>query len=211
MSLAWCFAMILACLLSVRVARATGAVPPFAVVHEATVVDDTIRWDSRVFRCRPDGEPDVPALTTNVAPFDARNVRIAPPLIAGASVQVVTFRDPERVFVPSADAAAWRTRNGFEVLHPDRDAREGVVACLRQQGVRLPPTALLVNADSTFAERGIAGTFVERRRGVHALLVAASAIFAAALAALGALALRFRRRARVEAAERILRADMPDF
>jgi hypothetical protein len=212
MSVVASLAILLVCLLSAGSACAGESAPSIAVLHEATFLDGQIRWDTRVFRCGTD-DSDPSTLATKWVPFDSQapTVRLAPPLLAGASVQVVTFREADRVFVPSSDAVPWRTRNGFEVLHPDPAARDEVIACLRQQHVHLAPTALLVNADSRFSQGGIAGAFVERFRGARALLGVGAAIFSAVLAALALFAHRLVRRTRLEAAERILRADMPDF
>jgi hypothetical protein len=202
---------ILACVLSAGSAMAQTSTPSFATVHEATLVGDEIEWRTRTVACGRDAPPLSSAMV--VAPLDRRKevVRLSPPLVRREVVQAVSFRDRDLVFVPNDDLAPHRTRHGFEVLRPDPAAAREAVRCLRDHGIVLAPSALLVSWPAGRPDPPVLeGTLVRRHDGTRALFAGTAALFVGGV--FGALLAwrRLERRVRFEAAEAVLRADMPD-
>jgi hypothetical protein len=103
-----------------------------------------------------------------------------------------------------------RTPHGFEVFRPDRASRDEVVRCLRERGIRVPPAALIVGTSAETPTPRLEGQFVRRQEGARAVVAVSAALLGAAVAGLAVAWRRLSRRARIEAAEAILRADLPD-
>jgi hypothetical protein len=89
-------------------------------------------------------------------------------------------------------------------------ARDHLVRCLREQGVHLSPSAILVGTEPTTPMPPLEGRLVGRQDGARAVLGVSAALLAAAVGALTVAWRRLSRRVRLEAAEAILRADIPD-
>jgi len=178
-----------------------------AFVHEATLEGETVRWDTRAFDCVMHGEP---RHQTTILPLErtGTTVRLRPPVVQNEAVQVVLLRHPDLVFVPVDELSPHRTRHGFEVFRPDEASRDEVVRCLRDQGVHLPPTALIVGPKTP--PLALEGRLVPPHEGAGAVLAVSAALLGAAVGGLAVAWRRLARRVRVEAAEAILRADLPD-
>jgi hypothetical protein len=202
-------AVFLACLFTGSVVHARGSPVPFVAEHEATIVGDEVRWNTRILVCE---DPPHPYHTSSVGRVERTGdtVRLEPPFVDGAPIQVVRLADPNLVFVPSEALGAHRTRHGFELFRPDHEERAQVLRCLREQGVDLPPSALLVAKPPGKSTPPLEGRLVRRQAGANAVLGVSAALLAGAIGALVVAWRRLGRRVRLEAAEAILRADMPD-
>jgi hypothetical protein len=203
-------AVFLACLYIGGFAQARERNVSFAAEHEATLEGDHVRWETRVYDC---GDPRVePRRKWTVHPLERSGgrLRLEPPLLEDEPVQVVLLGDPNLVFVPNEELAPHRTRHGFEVFRPDHVARDRVVECLRERGVHLSPAALLVGTNPERPASTLEGRLVGRRDGARAVLGVSAALLAVAVGGLAVAWRRLSRRVRLEAAEAILRADIPD-
>jgi hypothetical protein len=179
------------------------------VLHEAAIGTDGVRWDTRVYDC---GAPRAdPRHVTSVLPIEraGTTVHFRPPPVQEAPVEVVIFEDPNLVFAPIEAMSPHRTRHGIEVFRPDHASRDELMRCLRDQGVHLPPAALLLGMTGQNAAPLLEGRFIPRQEAAHAVLGVSAVLLVAILVGLAVAWRRLARRARVEAAEAILRADLP--
>jgi hypothetical protein len=182
-----------------------------ATVHEATLIGDQVEWETRTFDCDAGGPPSF--RTSLVTPVERVGgaVRLAPPFVRREAVQAVSFRDRDLVFVPNEDLAPHRTRHGFEVLHPDHGATDGFVRCLQKHGIEPSSSMLLVAWPADRPDPPVLeGKFARKHEGERSLVAASAAVFVAGVFGLVLALRRLERRVRFEAAEAILRADMPD-
>jgi hypothetical protein len=202
-------AVFLACLYTASYAEARARLADVAV-HEAAIEGDVVRWNTRVFDCQ---EPRrAPEKRTTVLPIErtGTTVRFRAPLVEKGPVQVVLLADPGLVFVPSERLVPHRTRHGFEVFRPDHELRDEALSCLREQGIVVPPAALLVGTKEETPLPPLEGRFVRKQEGARAVLAVSAALLAAAFGGLAVAWRRLARRVRFEAAEAILKADLPD-
>jgi len=202
-------AVFLVCLFTGSVVHARGSPVSIVVDHEATIVGDEVRWNTRYLVCEDATQPHH-ASSVGRLERTGETVRLDPPFVDGAPIQVVRLTDPNLVFVPSEALGAHRTPHGFELFRPDHEEREQALRCLREQGVQLAPTALLVAQTRGKATPPLEGRLVRRQAGASAVLGVSAALLAGAIGALVVAWRRLGRRVRLEAAEAILRADMPD-
>src|SRR5262249_23625417 len=128
----------------------------------------------------------------------------------GDPVQVVLLGDPNLVFVPNEDLSPHRTHHGFEVFRPDQASRDETLACLRERGLRVPPTALLVGTRPDSRAPPLEGRLLRRQEGARAVLGVSAALLVGAVGGLVIAWRRLARRVRLEATEAILRADLAD-
>jgi hypothetical protein len=203
-------AVFLACLFIGGYAEARERPVTAAVVHEAAIDGDRVRWDTRIFDCAEQGS--LPRSLTTELPVEraGTTVRFRAPIVQKGPVEVVLFADPSLVFVPGEALSPHRTRHGFEVFRPDQAARDEVVRCLRDKGVRLPPAALIVGTNADMPPPTLEGMFVRRQEGARTVLAVSAVLLAAAVGASAVAWRRLVRRVRFEAAEAILKADLPD-
>jgi hypothetical protein len=203
-------AVFLACLYIGGFAEARERNAAFAVEHEAMLEGDGVRWETRVYDCGdPRGEPRRRSTVLPLARSGTR-LRLEPPFLEDEPVQVVLLGDPNLVFVPNEELAPHRTRHGFEVFRPDHVARDRVVQCLRERGLHLSPAALLVGTSPEKPTPPLEGRLAGRREGARAVLGVSAALLAVAVGGLAVAWRRLSRRVRLEAAEAILRTDMPE-
>jgi len=203
-------AVFFACLFIAGVSEARGRTLAFAVEHEAVFEGDEVRWDTRIYGC-DDGRQEPRHLKT-VRPLEraGKSLRLEPPLIDGEPVQVVLLGDPNLVFVPNEASSPHRTRHGFEVFRPDRASRDEILRCLREQRGHVSPASLLVAKKPNIPTPPLEGRLVRRQEGARAVLGVSAALLVAAVGGLAVAWRRLARRVRLEAAEAILRADIPD-
>lgn len=197
----------LACLFAGTVAEARESI---AVEHEASFEGDFVRWETRRYDCDDSGAAPRRVTTLQSLERAGTSLRLDPPLVAGELVQVVTFADSNLVFVPSDGLPSRRTRHGFEVFRPDRASRERVVQCLRARGIQLAPAALLIGTSPDAPMPRLEGRLRPKQEDAPVVLAVSGALLAAFLAGLAVAWRRLVRRVRLEAAEAILKADMPD-
>jgi hypothetical protein len=202
-------AVFLACLFTGSLAHAREPTVPFVADHLATFDGDEVRWKTRFLVC---DDPVHPYHRSSVSQLERAGdtVRLEAPFVDGPPIQVVRLADPNLVFVPNEALGAHRTRHGFELFRPDHEKREEALRCLRANGVHLAPSALIVATPPRTITPPLEGRLARRHEGARTVLGVSAALLAGALGALAVVWRRLERRVRLEAAEAILRADMPD-